>query len=149
MLTIILLSIAGAIVAAIIGTFWYSDKTPMGRIHMKYLGFDKLSPEEQKRKIEEMKPIMWKYYSLQLILSILTSFATVFIIITSIKSDLPFSVGLGFVLINWLCFVVPTVGSAILWSNCDRNIAWQKFFSDIFSILVTIVVIAILASWFV
>jgi hypothetical protein len=41
MLTIILLAIGGAILSAVIGTFWYSNSTPMGKLHMKYLGFDK------------------------------------------------------------------------------------------------------------
>jgi hypothetical protein len=149
MLTIILLALGGAVLSAIIGTFWYSMATPMGRLHMKYLGFDKLSPEEQKKKIEEAKPMMWKMYVAQLILSSLTAFATVFIVTMSMQNGLTLSMTLGFVAMNWLCFVVPTIGSALLWSNCDRSIVWQKFFSDIFSSLVTLIVIALLASLFV
>ena len=53
MLTILLLALAGAVIAAVVGTFWYSPGTPMGKIHMRYLGFDKLSDEEKKKKIEE------------------------------------------------------------------------------------------------
>ena len=50
MLTIILLSFLGAVLAIIIGTVWYMPFTPMGRVHMQYLGFDKLSKEEQDKK---------------------------------------------------------------------------------------------------
>jgi hypothetical protein len=149
MLTIFLLALGGAVVSAIIGTFWYGPFTPMGRLHMKYLGFDKLSPEEQKKKIEEAKPMMWKMYGAQMLLSLLTSFATVFIVTMSMQNSLSLSMALGFVVMNWLCFIVPVVGSALLWSNCDRSIVWQKFFSDIFSHLVTLMVIGLLASLFV
>lgn len=148
MFTIIILSIVGAIIAAVVGTFWYSDKTPMGRIHMKYLGFDKLSPEEQKKKIEEAKPGMPKIYGAQMILSFVTAFAVVFIITMTMENGQSFWLALGFVIMNWLCFVVPTIGSGILWGNCDRTIAWKKFFSDIASNLVTIILVAILASFF-
>lgn len=148
MLTIILLSLVGAVIAAVVGTFWYSNATPMGKIHIQYLGFDKLSDEEKKVKIEEAKPMMPKMYGGQLVLSFLTAFATVFIVITSLQNGLTFPMALGFLGLNWLCFVVPTVGSAILWSNCDRSIAWKKFFSDVFSILVTILIVAVLANFF-
>ena len=149
MTTIILLALAGAVLSAVIGTFWYSPITPMGRLHMKYLGFDKLSPEEQKKKIEEAKPTMWKMYVAQLIMSVLTAFASVFIVTMSLQNGLTLSTALGFLALNWLCFMVPVVGSNILWSNCDRAIAWQKFFSDIAANLVTVLAIALLASLFV
>jgi hypothetical protein len=85
MLTIIILSIVGAILSAVIGTIWYSNATPMGRIHMEYLGFNKLSEEEQKAKIKEAIPTMPKIYGLQFLLSLLTSFAVVFIMIMSFR----------------------------------------------------------------
>jgi hypothetical protein len=149
MLTVILLAIGGAVIAAVVGTIWYSNKTPMGRIHMKFLGFDKLSPEEQKAKIEAAKPMMWKMYGAQMILSFLTAFATVFIVITGMANGLSFGMVLGFVALNWLCFMVPIIGSGILWSNCDRGLAWKKFVSDAAANLVTLVVIALLARLFV
>ena len=149
MLTIILLALVGAIIAAVIGTIWYSDKTPMGRIHMKYLGFYQLSPEEQKKKIAEVKPIMWKMYVGQLILSFLTTLSVVSIITMSMHNGLPFTIAIIFVIMNWLCFMVPIIGSGILWGNCDRSIAWKKFFSDISANLVTLVVVALLARLFV
>lgn len=148
MTTIILLAILGSIIAAVIGTFWYSNSTPMGKIHMQALGFDKLSPEEQQRKMQEAKPYMWKMYLGQFILSFLTSIAVVFIIIMSVGNGVPFSLALMFVLMNWLCFIVPTIGSAILWSNCDGKLAWKKFFSDILSILLTILITAWVTSLF-
>ncbi len=149
MTTIILLAIVGAIIAAVVGTFWYSDETPMGRIHMRSLGLDKLSEAEKQVVIAKAKPMMPKMYAGQLSLSLLTAFATVFIITLSIRNGISFGMALGFIAMNWLCFVVPTIGGAILWSNTDREIAWQKFFSDIFSSLVTLVLIAVLASFFV
>lgn len=149
MTSIIFLALAGAVIAAIVGTIWYMPNTPMGKLHMRYLGFDKLSKEEQDRKIEEAKPHMWKSYALQMLLSLLTSFAVVFVITLSVRNGVPFSTAILFPLSSWLCFVVPTVGSALLWGNCERSLAWKKFFSDSLSILVTILLTAFLTSFFV
>jgi hypothetical protein len=146
MLTFFILSLLGAVIAAGVGTFWYSEKTPMGRLHMKYLGFDKLSKEEQRQKIEEAKPVMPKIYGLQMVLSTLTSFATVFIITMSLKNGLAFSSAILFVIFNWLCFIVPTIGQTILWGNCDRSIAWKKFFFDSLYNLTVLILIACLTN---
>ncbi len=148
MITIILLALGGAVIAAVVGTIWYSPGTPMGRLHMQYLGFDKLTPEEQQRKIAEAKPTMWKLYAGQFVLSLITAVAVVFIVQTSMQNGVPFGVAAGFVALNWLCFMVPVVGSALLWSNCDRTIVWKKFFSDIFSHLVILMLVALMASFF-
>lgn len=149
MTTIIFLALAGAVIAAIVGTAWYMPNTPMGKIHMKYLGFDKLSKEEQDKIITEAKPNMWKSYVLQMLLSFLTAFAVVFVIVMSVQNGIPFKMAIAFPISSWLCFVVPTVGSAILWGNCERSLAWKKFFSDSLSILVTILLTAFLTSFFV
>lgn len=146
MILILILSLIGAVIFAVIGTFWYSDKTPMGKIHMKYLGFDKLSPDEQKKKIDEAKPKMLKIYIAQMALSFLTSLWVVFVVTMSIENGVPSLTAFGFVLASWLCFVVPMVGTGILWGTCDPKLAWKKFFSDILSNLVTLLVIAYLAS---
>lgn len=148
MTTIILLSLLGSVIAAAIGTFWYSNSTPMGKIHMRFLGFDKLSPEEQKQKIEEAKPHMWKLYLGQMILSFIMSFFVVFVTITSLKNGLKFNQAVWFPIMAWFCFTIPAIGGAIIWGNCERAIAWKKFFSDTLSVLVTIVVIAFIASFF-
>jgi hypothetical protein len=149
MTSILLLSILGAVLSAVVGTFWYSNATPMGKLHMHYLGFDKLSKAEQDKKMEEGKAMMPKMYAAQIVLSLLTSFAVVYIVVTGMRNGLPLSTALGFVTLNWLCFMVPIVGSGILWSNVDRKIVWKKFFSDIFANLVTVLVIGIAASFFV
>ena len=149
MISIIFLSLAGAVLSAVIGTFWYSSMTPMGKIHMRYLGFDKLSEQEKIDKINEAKPKMVKLYIMQAILSLLTSFAVVYIVTMSIYNGLPLPMALGFVLMNWLCFMVPVYGSGIIWGNCDREIALKKFFSDILCSLVTVLLIGVLASLFV
>ena len=149
MITILLLSIAGAVLAAVVGTLWYSGSTPMGKIHMRYLGFDKLSEEEQKQKMTAGKAMMPKMYAAQFGLSFLTAFSVVLVVIMSMRNGLSFAMAAGFVAFNWLCFMVPIIGSGILWSNCDRSLAWKKFFSDIFANLVTVVLIAVLARFFV
>lgn len=142
MLSVIVLAIVGAIISAVIGTFWYSQSTPMGRLHMKYLGFDKLSVDEQQKWISEAAPHMWKSYLGQMILSLMTAFFTVFVVDTSINNGVPVLMAVAFPVLGWLCFTVPTIGSQIIWGNVDRKIAWQKFVSDTGSILVTILVIA-------
>jgi archaellum biogenesis protein FlaJ (TadC family) len=149
MTTIILVSIIGSIIAAVIGTIWYSDKTPMGKLHMEYVGFSKLSKEEQQQKIKESMPQMPKMYAGQLLLSLLTAFVVSLIMIMGVRNGLSLSMAYGFVAMNWLCFMVPVIGSSILWGNCDRNIAWKKFFYDSASNLVTVLVIAFVASFFV
>ena len=148
MATIIILSIVGAVLAAVIGTLWYSGATPMGKIHMKSLGFDALSPEEQQQKIAEAKPQMPKVYAAQFGLSFLTAFAVVFMVQMSLANGLSVPMAVAFPIFNWLCFMVPVTGSALLWSNVDRSIVWKKFFSDTLSNLVTILVIAFLAVLF-
>ncbi len=149
MTTLVLLSLGGAVIAAVVGTIWYSPATPMGKLHMRYLGFDKLSPEEQQAKIAEAKPMMPKLYGAQFFLSLLTAFAVVFIITMSMQNGVNFSMAAGFVLLNWLCFTVPAIGGNIIWSNTDRGLALPKFFSDIFCNLTTLLLVALLASLFV
>lgn len=147
-MTILLLIFAGVIISIAVGTFWYSPATPMGRLHMRYLGFDALSPEEQKRKIEEAKPTMPKIYAGQILLSLLESAAVVIIVIMSMQNGISFVAALGFVVFNWLCFMVPVNGSQILWGNIERAIAWKKFLSDILANLVTLLLIACMAGYF-
>lgn len=149
MLTILLLSVVGAVISAGVGTFWYSPFTPMGRLQMRYLGFDKLSKEEQEKEIEKAKPTMPKIYGAQLALSFLTSLAVVVIIIMSMRNGLPFSFAVLFVVFNWLAFIVPIVGQGILWGTCDHKIAWKKFFSDSSFNLVSVLVLAFITSFFV
>lgn len=149
MLTTIILAFVGTIIGAVVGTLWYSNATPMGKIHMRYLGFDKLAKEEQVKKIEEAKPKMFRMYAAQMALSFLTSFFVVFVVTQSVKNGVPLAMAIGFPVLSWFCFVVPTVGSGILWGNCERSIVWKKFFSDIFSNLITILLIALMTSLFV
>ena len=147
--TILLLAVAGTVIAVIIGSFWYSPGTPTGKLHMQYTGFDKLTPEEQKAKINEMKPKMPKIYGAQMVLSFLISIETVFIIYLSMNNGVPFVTSLAFVVANWLCFMVPIIGSNILWGTCDPKIAWKKFFSDSLNNLTVLVLVAIMTSFFI
>ena len=134
-MTIILLGILGTVISAAIGTFWYSTKTPMGKIHLESTGFSKYSKEEQERKMQQMKPKMWKYYLAQMFLSFLTSSFIAFIMIE--QKAFGSTVIYGEVAGVWLCFVVPIVGQSLLWGNIDQKLRWKKFFSDSLSNLVT------------
>lgn len=149
MITTLVLALVGTVIAAVVGTLWYSNATPMGKIHMQYLGFDKLTKEEQMKKMEEAKPQMFKMYVAQMALSLLTSLFVVFVVTESVRNGVSVTMAIGFPILSWLCFAVPSIGTSILWSNCDRSIAWKKFFSDIFSNLVTILLIALMTSLFV
>jgi hypothetical protein len=120
----------------------------MGKAHMRFLGFDKLTPAEQQQKITEAKPKMLKIYAAQMVLSLLTSIATVFIVFMSIRNGVTLPYALGFVVFNWLCFMVPVVGGQLLWANVEGSVAWRKFFSDISNHLVNILLIAFLTAFF-
>ncbi len=148
MVTTLLLALAGVVIAVVLGSIWYSPMTPMGKLHMRYLGFDKLSAEEQKVQQEAAKPRMPKLYVGQALLSLLVSFSVVYVVMESIHNGLSAPMAIGFALFNWLCFTVPAIGTGILWSNCDRSIAWQKFFSDSGFFLVFIVLVGLLTSLF-
>lgn len=149
MLSIILITLLGGIVSLIIGSIWYSDKTPMGRLHMQVLGFDKLTPDEQKKLIEEAKPHMWKSFLGQFILSSLTAFFIALVSVNGSANGESFNMIAGYSILAWLCFMVPVIGSDIIWGNVDRKIACKKFFYSIGSYLVTIVAILLIARLFV
>lgn len=148
MVTIIALALVGTLISVVVGTLWYMPQTPMGKLHMRYLGFDKLSPEEQAKVISDAKPTMWKTYLGQMVLSLLTSLSVVFIVTQSIQNGVPVAMALVFPFVNWLCFSVPAVGQQILWGNCDRSVAWQKFFSDTGCILVTVLIVGVVTAFF-
>lgn len=148
-MSIILITLLGGIASIIIGSIWYSDKTPMGRLHMQVLGFDKLSPEEQKKLIEEAKPHMWKSFLGQFILSSLTAFFIALVSVTGSANGESLNMIAGYSILAWLCFIVPVVGSSIIWGNIDRKIAWKYFFYSISSYLVTILVVLLIAGLFV
>jgi hypothetical protein len=146
---ILLIALAGVVVSVVVGTVWYMPNTPTGKIHMRYIGFDRLTPEEQQQKIKEAKPGMPKIYGAQMALSFLTSAATVFIVHLSMTNDVTLPLAVGFAVFNWLCFMVPVVGGNILWGNVDRSIAWKKFFSDIGYHLTVVLLIALMTTLFV
>lgn len=149
MSTIILITLLGGIASIIIGSLWYSDKTPMGRLHMQILGFDKLSSEEQKKLIEEAKPHMWKSFLGQFILSMFTAFFIATVAVTSAANGLSMGMIAGYSIFPWICFIVPVIGSSIIWGNVDRKIAWKSFIYSSMSYLVTILVVLLIASLFV
>lgn len=141
MYTILALGLAGAVISAITGTIWYSDKTPMGKWHMQYLGFDKLSPEEKAKLIEEAKPKMWKTYSAQMLLSFLTSLFIAFVTSYAVKNGGPASATYYYVIMIWATFTIPMIGQNILWGTSEGSLAWKRFISDSMYNLVTFLII--------
>ena len=143
--TIIFVAILGAVISAITGTLWYMDKTPMGKWHMQYLGFDKLSKEEQQKLIAEAKPKMWKNYLAQTSLSFLTSFFIAFVTSYTIQNGGPATSTFYYVPMIWLAFTVPMIGQNILWGKSEGSLAWKRFFSDSLYNLITFLIIAFVA----
>ena len=142
----ILLAIIGVIISMAVGMVWYSLGTPMGKIQMEAIN-PKVSMEEHRRKMDEMKPVMWKYMLAQAFLALLTSLFIAFIMI----EQKGFGSGpiYGEVAFIWLAFTVPMVGQSILWGNCPKELRWKKFFSDAFSNLVTYLLIVLAFSFIV
>ena len=146
---IFLFGLLGVIISIAVGILWYSTKTPMGRLHLESLGFTKLSATEQKAKMDEMKPKMWKYYLAQIVLSFLTSAFIAFIMIEQ-KGFIPSMLVIyGEVVFIWLCFTVPVIGQSLIWGDTDLKLRWKKFFSDSLSNLVTYLLIIFVFSWFI
>ena len=146
MTTILIIGLLGAIISAVTGTLWYGDKTPMGKWHMQYLGFDKLSEEEKNKLREEVKPKMPKIYGAQMFLSFLTSFFIGFVTSFSVQNGAPASAVFYYVPMVWACFTVPMIGQNILWGNAEGELAWKKFFSDSLYNLTTFLIIAFVAT---
>lgn len=148
MTTIILVGVLGAVIGAVVGTAWYSGSTPMGKWHMQYLGFDKLSEEERARLIAEAKPRMWKTYSAQTVLSFLTSSFIAFVTSYTVQNGGSSNAVYYYVLMIWAAFTVPMVGQNILWGKTEGALAWKRFFSDSFSNLLTLLIVAFVATLF-
>ncbi len=149
MTTILIIGVLGAIVSAVVGTVWYNPEwTPMGKWHMQYLGFDKLSKEEQDALRNEMAPKMWKTYLAQVTLSLLTSLFIAFVTSYSVYNGAPASSIFYYIPLVWLCFTVPMIGQNILWGTSEGGLAWKRFISDCLSNLVSFNIIAYIATLF-
>jgi hypothetical protein len=142
----IIVGIIGAIISAVIGTVWYSDKTPMGRVHMRSLGFDKLSAEEKAAMIAKAMPTMWKTYLAQFVLSFMTSLFIGFVTAYTVYSGGPAEAVYYYVGMIWFAFTVPMVGQHVLWGNVDASIAWKKAISDSAYNLCVFLMIAFVAT---
>lgn len=140
------IGILGALISALTGTLWYSGSTPMGKWHMQYLGFDKLSEEEKAKLIAEAKPRMWKTYSAQLALSFLTSFFIAFVVGYTVRNGGPASAVYYYVPMIWAAFTVPMIGQNILWGKTEGALAWKRFCSDSAYNLITFLIIAFVAT---
>lgn len=146
--TIILVAIIGAFISAIVWTLWYMPSTPMGKWHMQYVGFDKLSLEEKEKKMEEEKPKMPKKYLAQIFLSFITSIFIAFVTYYTVKNGGAASSVYFYVIFIWFCFTVPVIGQSMIWSSSSSCLAWKRFFSDSFSNLITFLLIAFVATLF-
>ena len=147
-MTVILIGILGMIIAAVVGTLWYSDKTPMGRWHMVSMGFDKLSPEEQARMKAAGKASMKKLYGGQMLLSLVTALFIGAVTSFSVQNGAPASSVFSYIPAIWLAFTVPMIGQNILWGNSSGSLAWKRFFSDSASTLITYMLMAVVATLF-
>lgn len=145
MTTIILIGVVGAIISAITGTIWYSNATPMGKWHMQYLGFDKLSEEEKKRLMAEAKPRMWKNYSLQLLLSFLTSLFIAFVTKFTVQNGGEANSTLYYIPMIWIAFTVPIIGQDMLWGKSEGSLAIKRFISNSLYNLITFLIIGLVA----
>jgi hypothetical protein len=142
-------TLTGIIVSIVIGTLWHSPFSPFGKIHMEYLGFTKLSKEEQAKKIEEAKPHMWKIYLKQIVLSGITSAALAYLLITLPKEA---SISVVYISITalWVAFIAPLVGQNLLWGPCaDEKLQLKKFFGDSLYQIITYSSIIFILSLFI
>ena len=140
---LLVLGIVGVVISMVIGMLWYSVKTPMGRIQMKSV-HPNISVEEHMKQMADMKPAMGKYMLAQALLALLTSLFIAGIMIA--QRGLGSGPIYGEVGAVWLCFTVPIVGQSLLWGAVDKDLKWKKFFSDIFSNLITYFVIILVFS---
>ncbi|MDE2021790.1 MAG: DUF1761 family protein [Patescibacteria group bacterium] len=148
MAAVIAVGVLGAVISAVVGTLWYSGSTPMGRWHMQYLGFYKLSEEEKAKRIAEAKPRMWRSYSAQTALSLVTSLFIAFVTSYTVQNGGPASAVYFYVLAIWVAFTVPVIGQNILWGTSEGALAWKRFFSDSAANLITFLLIAFVATLF-
>lgn len=146
MMTVILVGILGAFISAITGSLWYSNKTPMGRWHMTYLGFYTLSAEEKEQGITEAKPKMIRMYAGQLFLSLLTSLFIAFVTYYTVQNGGQAGAVYSYVFMIWIAFTVPMIGQNMLWGTAKGTLAWKRFFSDSFYNLITFLIIAFAAT---
>jgi len=145
MTTILIIGILGAIISIVVGMFWYSDKTPMGKWHMQSMGFDQLSPEERARLRAEAASGMWKQFSAQTLLSLITALFIGAVASFSVQNGAPASSVLYYIPAIWFAFTVPLVGQSLLWGGSKGALAWKRFFSDILSNLLTYLLVALIA----
>lgn len=147
-MNIVLLGLLGAVISAITGTLWYSNSTPMGKWHMQYLGFDKLSKEALAKKMSEAKPKMMKLYSMQLLLSFLTSCFIAFVTSYTVQSGGPKNAVYFYLISIWVAFTIPMIGQNLLWSDVKPSLGRKKLFSDGLYNLITYFIIAFVVTLF-
>jgi hypothetical protein len=145
MFSILLIGILGAIIGILVGMFWYADSTPMGKWHMEALGFAALAPEERARLKAEAMRGMWKIWSAQTILSLITALFIGAVTFYTVQGGAPANSVFAYVVGIWLAFTVPMAGQQMLWGNAKGALAWKCFCSNALSNLITYVLVAVVA----
>lgn len=108
--------------AIALGTVWYGPL--FGKLWMQFMGaMDAkgnmlISKEEMKRKQQQMGP----WYAIQAVLS----FATMWVL-AWVVAMWPTYHGLLAAFIMWLGFVMPTIGSGLIWDEMANKERLQRF----------------------
>lgn len=108
--------------AIALGSVWYGPL--FGRLWMQFMGaMDAkgsmlISKEEMKRKQQQMGP----WYAIQAVLSFVTMW-----VLASVVAMWPAHHGLLAAFTMWLGFVMPTVGSGLIWDEMGSKERLQRF----------------------
>ena len=127
--------LVSAVASMVVGSVWYGPL--FGKLFMREMGMDKLSPEER----EKMKKSMGRSYALQFVASLVMFFVLAWYVITSIHPGVWGGVANAFGL--WLGFVVPLALGNAIWGG-----KMTLFWLSIGNMLVTLLIAgAIIGAW--
>ena len=123
-----------AIAALAIGFAWYS-KAMFGKMWMKLMGMDTLSPEAQAAAKKKMGGLIFA----QLIMSLVSAY-----VLAYFMALLPTLSGMHLAFWVWLGFLMPTAAGAAIWSGKPSKMAWNMFFITALCELVTFMVFGLI-----
>lgn len=116
-----LLIIVATIVQFVVGALWYSIL--FGKNWARIMGMDRLA----KADLEKLQKTMGPFYGLEFLLTLLTTIAldSAISFYSSINRPLDYTArvefGLTVAFFLWLCCIVPTQISGVIWSNTKRE----------------------------
>lgn len=144
MASLFFIALLGVVISMVIGMVWHMPNIPTGKLHMDYIGFNKLSPSEQKKQMEAAQPHMWKSFLWQAILSYMSSLFIVFVMYYTTLGGVSSSMVYGYILMIWLGFIIPIIGWTIIWSSRNQkvNLLWIYFMSETIYYLISYLAIA-------